>query len=208
MGEPVGVGGELVAARGRAEPPHDAVQLQVEPVVLRHSHTADRVGSHSGQLAEGAVLQPQDPVGDLLQSGIVARGGADHPAARSGVAAPDAHRRVASEASPRRCAPMSRPACCRSTLSPASRVVRFTIDDILRAVVAQSLDCHQSIARRAVAEAGGAWSRYASATTNRNDHPGGGRGLRDHRSHDHPRLGGYRLTRLRLRPACSSPVCR
>src|SRR6266542_1105918 len=73
-----GVGGELVAAGDRAEPPHHAVQLQVRGVVLLHAHAADRVGRHRGQDPEGPVLQPQDPVGDLLQAGVVAD---DHHAA-------------------------------------------------------------------------------------------------------------------------------
>jgi hypothetical protein len=44
----------------------------VRVVVLGDGHPADRVGGHGGQLPEGAVLQPQHPVGDLVQAGVVA----------------------------------------------------------------------------------------------------------------------------------------
>src|SRR6266545_7304694 len=72
------VGGELLAAGGRAEPPHGAVLLQVRAVVLLDGHAADRVVRHRGQHPEGPVFQPEDPVGDLLQAGVVAD---DHHAA-------------------------------------------------------------------------------------------------------------------------------
>jgi hypothetical protein len=40
--------------------------------VLGDGHAADRVGCHGGQLAEGAILQPQHPVGDLDRADVVA----------------------------------------------------------------------------------------------------------------------------------------
>jgi hypothetical protein len=51
----------------------------VGPVVLGDGHAADRVGGHGGQLAEGAILQPQHPVGDLLQAAgdLAADGGVE-----------------------------------------------------------------------------------------------------------------------------------
>ena len=34
-------------------------------------HAADGVGGHGGELSEGAVLEPQDTVGDLLEAFVV-----------------------------------------------------------------------------------------------------------------------------------------
>ena len=37
-----------------------------------HRHPTDRVVGHCVELSEGAVFEPQDPVGDIAQAGVVA----------------------------------------------------------------------------------------------------------------------------------------
>jgi hypothetical protein len=68
MDEAGGVGKEFVTAGRGAEPPSRCRW----GVLAGVGHAADQVGGHGGQLAEAAVLQPQDPVGDLLKSGVMA----------------------------------------------------------------------------------------------------------------------------------------
>src|SRR5512132_3882599 len=77
--EPVGGGGELVAAVGGAEPPGAALMLAVGAIAGLDGHAADGVGGHGGELAELAVFEPQDAVGDFFEPVVV--GDDDHAAA-------------------------------------------------------------------------------------------------------------------------------
>jgi hypothetical protein len=71
MKEPVGRGGELVAAMSGAEPPGATVVFEVGTGAGLDGHAAHRIGGHRGKLPEPAVFEPEDAVGDLLEAVIV-----------------------------------------------------------------------------------------------------------------------------------------
>jgi hypothetical protein len=71
-GEAFGIDGELVVAVGGAEPPCVSVVVGAGVAGGFDGHATDRVGDHARQLAEGAVLEPQDAVGDFAQAVVVA----------------------------------------------------------------------------------------------------------------------------------------
>jgi hypothetical protein len=71
LDEPVGGGGELVAALGGAEPPGAALMLVVGALAGFDGHAADGVGGHGGELAELAVFEPEDAVGYLFEPVVV-----------------------------------------------------------------------------------------------------------------------------------------
>ena len=63
---------ELVAAAARAEEQGLAVALGADGAFALDRHLADGIGRHRDDVLERAVLEPQDPVGDVADPLVVA----------------------------------------------------------------------------------------------------------------------------------------
>ena len=79
-----GCGDEFVAAAGGAEPPYGPVEFEVGSAAHSSSsargdgHVAHGVGGEGVELAQRAVFEPQDPVGNFVEAVVV--GDNDHGA--------------------------------------------------------------------------------------------------------------------------------
>jgi hypothetical protein len=56
----------------RAEVVRLAIALRADRSLALDRHPADRIGGHRDHVREGAVLEPQDPIGDVADALVVA----------------------------------------------------------------------------------------------------------------------------------------